>query len=272
MAPRWVGLKRLVASVIQSGPIGDAISWFYGDVIPFHGIPIDVSQSGIPAANKAALWWGMYESAEYRFIKAFLFPNLPVIELGSSIGAISSAIAGQLDHGQRLICVEANPFLIPQLRKNLVRNASHLSAEVIHAAVCYEGESVRFGISANNLTSSIPGDPGAETTTVPAVTLKALIAQGDRGPYQLVADIEGAEIAFLLHDAESLRSCQVMVLELHHTQANGATHTPTDLEHLIERLGFHITARYGTVVACQRLEAGTMVARSRPQSKTDGLP
>ena len=77
MAPRWVGLKRLLANVIQSGLIGDAISWFYGDVIPFHGIPIDVSQSGIPAANKAALWWGMYESAEHRFIKAFLLPNLP---------------------------------------------------------------------------------------------------------------------------------------------------------------------------------------------------
>jgi len=263
MAPRWVGLKRLLANVIQSGSIGDAISWFYGDVIPFHGIPIDVSQSGIPAANKAALWWGMYESAEHRFIKAFLLPNLPVIELGSSIGAISSAIAGQLDHGQRLICVEANPFLIPQLRKNLARNASHLSAEIIHAAVCYEGETVRFGISANNLTSSISGDPGAETTTVPAVTLRALLAQGDPGPYQLVADIEGAELAFLLHDAESLRSCQVMVLELHHTQSNGAAYTPTDLEHLIESLGFRIAARYGAVVACQRLDAVTPKAGVR---------
>lgn len=264
MAPRWVGLKRLVASVIQSHPIGDAISWFYGDVIPFHGIPIDVSQSGIPAANKAALWWGMYESAEYRFIKAFLLPNLPVIELGSSIGAISSVIAGQLDHGQRLVCVEANPFLIPQLRKNLDRNAPHLSAEIIHAAVCYEGETVRFGISANNLTSSIPGALGAETTTVPAVTLRALVEQGNRRPYQLVADIEGAEIAFLLHDAESLRSCQVMVLELHPTQANGSSYTPTDLEHLIESRGFRIAARYGAVVACERLDAVTPKAGVRP--------
>jgi FkbM family methyltransferase len=258
MAPRWVGLKRLVANVIQSGPIGDAISWFYGDVIPFHGIPIDVSQSGIPAANKAALWWGMSESAEHRFIKAYLQPNLPVIELGSSIGAISSAIAGKLDRGQWLKCVEANPFLIPQLRKNLDRNASHLSAEIIHAAVCYEGETVRFGISTNNLTSSIPADPGAHTTTVPAVTLRALLAHGDRGPYQLVADIEGAEITFLLHDAESLRSCQVMVLELHNTESNGLSYTPNDLQHLIESLGFRIAARYGSVVACRRRDsAGT---------------
>jgi len=264
MVPRWVGLKRLVARVLQCGPIGDAISWFYGDVIPFHGIPIDVSPSGIPAANKAALWWGIYESAEYRFIKAFLLPTLPVIELGSSIGAISSAIAGQLDHGQQLICVEANPFLITQLHKNLARNASHLSAEIIHAAVCYEGETVRFGISANNLTSSIPDAPGAETTTVPAVTLRALLAQGDRGSYQLVADIEGAEIAFLLHDAESLRSCQVMVLELHHTQSNGSPYTPTDLEHLIESRGFRIAARYGAVVACQKLDAVNPKAGAQP--------
>jgi FkbM family methyltransferase len=263
MAPRWVGLKRLVASVIQCGPIGNAISWFYGDVIPFHGIPIDVSQPGIPAANKAALWWGMYESAEHRFIKAFLLPNVPVVELGSSIGAISSVIAGQLDHRQRLVCVEANPFLIPQLRKNLDRNASHLFTEIIHAAVCYEGDTVRFGISANNLTSSIPSDPGEETTTVPAVTLRALLARNDRGPYQLVADIEGAEVAFLLHDAESLRSCEVMVLELHPTQANGSSYTPSDLEHLIESRGFRIAACYGAVVACQRLDAVTAEARMR---------
>ncbi|MCE9630032.1 MAG: FkbM family methyltransferase [Planctomycetia bacterium] len=264
MAPRWVGLKRFVASIIQSDLIGNAIAWFYGNVIPFHGIPVDVSQSGIPAANKAALWWGMYESAEHRFIKAFLLPSLPVIELGSSIGAISSVIAGRLDQGQRLTCVEANPSLIPQLRKNLDRNASHLSTEIIHAAVCYEGKTVRFGVSANNLTSSILGDARAETTTVPAVKLKALLAQGDRGPYQLVADIEGAEIAFLLHDAETLRACQVMVLELHHTQSNGAAYTPTDLEHLIESRGFRIAARYGAVVACQRLDAVTPKAGVRP--------
>jgi FkbM family methyltransferase len=257
MATRWVGLKRLVASVIQSRPIGEAIAWFYEDVVPFHGIPIDVRQSAIPASNKAALWWGMYESAEYRFIKAFLLPNLPVIELGSSIGAISSAIAGQLDHGQRLICVEANPFMIPQLRTNLDRNASHLSAEIIHAAVCYEGEAVRFGISANNLTSSILGDPGAETSTVPAITLRSLLAGLDRGPYQLVADIEGAEITFLMHDAESLRSCQVMVLELHRTELDGSAYTPADLQHLIASLGFRISAQYGAVVACERLDAVT---------------
>jgi hypothetical protein len=93
---------------------------------------------------------------------------------------------------------------------------------------------------------------------VPAVTLRALLAHGDRGPYQLVADIEGAEITFLLHDAESLRSCQVMVLELHNTESNGLSYTPNDLQHLIESLGFRIAARYGSVVACRRRDsAGT---------------
>ena len=98
---------------------------------------------------------------------------------------------------------------------------------------------------------------------MPAVTLRALLAQGDPGPYQLVADIEGAELAFLLHDAESLRSCQVMVLELHHTESNGSSYTPTDLEHLIESRRFRIAARYGAVVACQRLNAVNLEAGVR---------
>ena len=55
MKPRFVRLKRWLASVLQGWPVGDAISRLCGDVIPFHGLPIDVGGTGIPDANKAAL-------------------------------------------------------------------------------------------------------------------------------------------------------------------------------------------------------------------------
>jgi FkbM family methyltransferase len=224
-------------------------------VIPFHGMPIDVGGAGIPAANKAALWWGMYESAEYRLIKEFLRPDLPVIELGSSIGAISSVIAQQLDRGQCLTCVEANPFLIPLLQRNLHRHAGHLTVNLVHAAVSYDSDVVRFGVSSNNLTSSIPAGTQAETAAVNAVTMAALVAGKAGTPFQIVADIEGAEAAVYLHDAGSLIRCEVMVVELHPTVLKGRPYTPADLEQVIESLGFQIVARYGAVVACRRRDA-----------------
>lgn len=256
MTPRLVQLKRFVANILQSYPIGHSIGRFYGDVIPFHGVPIDVRETGIPAANKAALRLGMYESAEYRFIKAFLRPDLPVIELGSSIGAISSAIAGQLVPGQRLICVEANPVLIPALRRNMDQNAAHLAVEVIHAAVSYDGSSVEFNISHDNLASAVSADSASQTTTVPSVTLGTLVAKAAGVPFQLVADIEGAELALLTHDAESLRLCRLLIIELHHTVGSGRAYAPSDLKHLLKQCGFTVVAHYGNVVVCSSLEAG----------------
>lgn len=253
MAPRFTPLKRTVAAVIQCRPIGHAIGRIYGDVIPFHGMPIDVKGAEIPAANKASLWWGIYESAEYRFIEKFLRPDLPVIELGSSIGAISSAIARRLVQGQRLMCVEANPRLIPALRRNLARNAPHLVVEIVNAAVSYDGGDVRFGVSADNLTSHIPADFAGDTAIVPGATLASLVAKQPGVPFQLVADIEGAELDILLNDAESLHCCQTMVLELHRTVRLGQVYMPSDLERLLEDCNFKIVGQYGAVVACCRL-------------------
>lgn len=251
MSSALIGCKRAIASVIQSPPIGMAIGVLYSDIIPFHGLPIDVRNANIPPSNKAALRFGMYESAEYRFVKSFLRPNLPVIELGSSIGAISSAIARQLARGERLTCVEANPALIPTLKSNLLRNASHLQVEVIHAAVAYDTDVVRFGVSANNLTSSIPADPSESEVIVAGVTLSALLEKENQVPYQLVADIEGAEVDVLLRDVDALRGCRLMVMELHDTVRSGQAYSTGQLESLIVSAGFAIVARYGHVVVCQ---------------------
>lgn len=71
----------------------------------FHSGHIDVRGLDVPARNKAQLFSGIYESAEYRFVRDFISPMLPVIELGSSLGAIASVIARQLERAQSLIRV-----------------------------------------------------------------------------------------------------------------------------------------------------------------------
>ncbi len=254
MAVRLIGLKRAFANVLQSYPIGMAIGWLYDDVIPFHGMRIDVRGAAMRPANKAALRLGMYESAEYRFVESFLRADLPVIELGSSIGAVSSAIARRLAPGQKLTCVEANPALIPVLKGNLTRNASHLAVEVVHAAVAYDAAYVCFQVSTNNLVSSL-ASADAQGDVVPSATLTSLRGRHAAVPFQLVADIEGAEVEILLRDVEALRSCQVMIMELHNSQRDGEVFSTIVLKNLINAAGFEIVAEYGAVVVCQRDES-----------------
>jgi FkbM family methyltransferase len=251
MRPRLVGLKRAVATVLQSSPIGTAISWFYGDVIPFHGLPIDVRGTGMPPANKAALRWGMYESAEYRFVRSFLRPDLPVVELGSSIGAVSSTIAQRLAPGQRLTCLEANPALLSTLQRNLCRHAEHLSVEVVHAAITYDATEARFLVAADNLVSHVAASPG-QVAVVPGTTLTKLCQRLNGSPYQLVADIEGAEADILDRDVSALQCCERMIMELHDSHREDRVFTQTRLKDLIQNAGFDIVAEYGAVVACCR--------------------
>lgn len=246
-------VKRMLAYFARHPVVGMIVGYLFNDVIPFHGLPIDVRGSGIPAANKAALAWGIYESAEYRFVRDHLLHDLPVIELGSSIGAISSAIAHRLCSGQFLICVEANPALIPTLETNLEKHGSHLNATVVHAAVCYDADFVRFAVADNNLVSSMASNCESETIEVRTVTLASLAGRFPGMPFQLVADIEGAELELLLRDAASLRLCRLMIIELHNTRRGEQTYSRDFLQELIVDAGFTVADHYGSVVVCQRL-------------------
>lgn len=252
MLPRYLTLKRAAAHVLQHPLVGKAVGAVYNDVIPFHGISIDVRDTGIPQSHKAALYFGMYESAEYRFVREFLDSNLPVVEIGSSIGAVSSVVASRLSAGGTLVCVEANPALIPALNRNLKKNASHLSVRVENAALAYGATHVPFSLSGNNLVSRLATDPADSVVSVPSITLHSLIAPICQRPFQLITDIEGAEVDLLLNEPDALRNCPLMIMELHASSRNGITNTPQTLKQLIEALGHRVVAQYGAVVVCCR--------------------
>lgn len=169
-------LKILVSRVLAHPMIGRAVGYLYGDAIPFRGMRIDVRGSSFPAANKAALWWGMYESAECRMIQRYLLPDLPVIELGSSIGAVSSLIASRLRAGVRLSCVEGNPAVMANLQRNLTNHARHLQVSVFQAAIAYGTDRVGFEVAGDNLISRLALNAARATVSVPCITLESLIA------------------------------------------------------------------------------------------------
>lgn len=250
---RGTALKILAARAATNPLLARAIAWHYRDVIPFHGGRVDLRGLDVPARNKAALFWGLYESAEYRFVRDHLSPSLPVIELGSSLGAIASVIARILHRDQRLICVEANPRLPQAITRTLQRNAPHLHVEVVNAAIGYDSPHVDFRVSEDNLCSRVTGGDGAGVVRVPCVTLAHLVSRLGERDYQLVADIEGAEAAMLEFDRPALARCRTAILELHATERGGRQVTPDDLVTSLRALGFDAIDRYGPVVACRRL-------------------
>jgi len=100
--------------------------------------------------------------------------------------------------------------------------------------------------------STIDSGGGDMTVDVPAVTLGALAARFPNEPFQLVADIEGAELELFRHDLAALSLCRLMIVELHDTRRKETTYTCDILQGMIVDAGFIIIARYGNVVVCRR--------------------
>ena len=81
------------------------------------------------------MFWGGYEGAETRMIRSMLRDSPTVVELGSSLGVTTAHIAAMMAPGGRLVCVEANPRLIPGLSERIAPHKPGLCVDVIHAAV-----------------------------------------------------------------------------------------------------------------------------------------
>ena len=248
---RFLGLKKLAAAVLCSPLSGRLLGLAFGGKIPHRGVRIEVPPGGDPRVV-AALFWGTYESAEVRFVRAHLQGDLDVVELGSSLGGVSSEIARRLQPGRKLVCVEANPELLAVLGRNLQRNAPQVQVQLVHGAISYDGRpEVEFAIGESNLSSHLGSN--ARTRRVPAVTLGSVLSQAGLGDFALVSDIEGAEAGVFTQDSAALARCRLLIIELHQVHHQGTDHTPDTLIALIEqRTGMRLLARYAEVCTFAR--------------------
>ena len=207
---------------------------------------IDVANPKVTNQVKASIFWGFYEGAEMRFVRKYLPKNLDVVELGGSIGVISSLIGKTMGPGKRLHVVEADDKLIPSIRINVSLNNPDVDFGVIHGAISYTHSgaetTTRFYSSEHNTGGNKYGSHnGAKeqfAIDVPVLSLsEVLIRQGvDR--FSLVSDIEGAEAEILNHDSGSLAKCDFMVIELHDTESEGHCIRIQEMLSSLKKLGF----------------------------------
>lgn len=239
-------LKLALARVLTSTPVGTAIGLAFGERIPFRGEWVDTSFAAVTPEVKGMLFWRLYETGEVQFIHRYLGSSLDVVELGGSIGAVSRHILRELGaspDARRLVIVEANPDLLDVLAKN-----AGTQATILHRAIAYGTPSVSFNISSSSLGGSVGGDSG-RLVTVPTTTLAEILATAGLGDYALVCDIEGAEHALFANEAEALRRCKRIIIELHDFEGATAASLARSLE---KDHGFRKLASRGPVYAFTR--------------------
>jgi FkbM family methyltransferase len=246
-------LKLRVARILTSDKAGRLIGALSGYRVRHHGLWFDVRSSDFSPQVRAQMFWGAYEGAETRMIRGLLRGSTTVVELGSSLGVTSVHIAALMAPGGHLVCVEANPGLLPGLRELLAERTASLQVDFVHAAVTGHCGDAVLALSPMTVSSRLGAvRPRDVAVGVPALTLREILRRTGVSDFDLVSDIEGAESAFLLEDPDVLRECRRAVIELHDTTVDGRAVSVSDLMEAAVAAGLRIIRRHGPVVSLVR--------------------
>lgn len=266
----WMAVKVAIAHWLCRPIVGRVLSHLLGEELRSHGLFVTAPATLVDDETRASLFWGFYESAELRLVRRHLRVNTDVVELGSSLGVVSACIAQKLTAGRRLICVEANPALLPVLEANVRRNAPSAGVTVVHAAISYQvGPTVGLALGRRSLDSCVASERrNGQVVRVPALTLAALLRQGQIRDYALVCDIEGAEAALFRFDRSALDDCHQIIVELHDTVLEGTPLPAADLRQQLQVQGFSLKDHSGAVCVFERRQGldGAAIPPLRPSA------
>jgi FkbM family methyltransferase len=227
---------RLYANVARSKWVwGD--HWWIGKLVELRGNRVTVGgcefgldSPAILTAQKSRLFFDfVYEAPEREALERYLNPELPVVEFGGSIGVLACLTNKRLHDPQQHIVVEANPELLPLLIKNRDRNGCQFS--VMHRAVAYGAEKIRFNQSKDFLCSSVQ-HAARKFVTVPTASFREIVEMFDFQCCTLICDIEGGEDDLIEHDLDLLsRRVATLIIEIHEKLLG-----KTALEKILRRL------------------------------------
>lgn len=182
------------------------------DLMEFHGAKLMPSRLISPAVLRE-IATGRYEGEEIACALLNIAPDDVVLELGAGIGALSSVILRRKPVAA-WVCVEANPDLIPLIRKNHKLNALS-GIEVISGILSHEQDPQArdFYVTEDFWASSL-ARPAVfkEIKKVTTHNFGAVLAA--YRPTFIICDIEGAEYD-LFTPRLDLTGVRKLCLELH---------------------------------------------------------
>lgn len=198
---------------------------------------------------RVELFTNKYEAAERRAIVRYLKRDLPVIELGGSMGVVACVTNKILTDPTAHVVVEANPLAIPQLELN--KKVNGCKFVIVNRAIAYEADSVTFRPSSDLAGSSITRDGDQAPVTVAAVQLRELVHDRGFKSFTLVCDIEGLEYDLVCHEADVLKKADTIIMETH-ARYTGAEKL-SEMMAKLKDLGFTLVEEIGFVVVLQQV-------------------
>lgn len=239
-------IKLLVAKILVNDFTGKLIAILFSNKIPFHNLRIDISNSVIRKRIAASLFFKTYESTEVRFISKYLKNyNGTIVELGSSIGVVSSTLA-KANPKATLFSFEADTRFIPIIQNNFKIN-NIANATCHHEIIGAKG--FQFIPGEDNTMGKITksNDDAHELSS-----LSTILSNLKINDFVLVSDIEGAEYFVLNEDKSIFENCPLLIMELHPIEIENKLITVEDLKSKIIELGYDILEQYGSNVVAKR--------------------
>jgi FkbM family methyltransferase len=232
-------ISRTVSRVFCNPITGAVVEKLWPESIPsIRGGRYAVRPSGFPTFQRASILFGTFEGPERYAAERYLNPDLDTLELGSGIGFVSCAIAKRLKPGRKLIVVEPDRVAFALTTDNLKRNAPSATVTTINACIDYGKE---LSVTTYGTFIATPD----ERTSTAATTLREVVGTHFTGPYQLVMDIEGAELGLILSDREALSSCTTILAEFHSSSADGQLYHDLEMIEVLKGYGFNRCMRIG---------------------------
>jgi FkbM family methyltransferase len=234
-------LKSFIAKIVCNNIIGKLINYVYSSKISYHNYLITVNNK-VSYSTVASIYFGLYEKSEYRLISKYYRGSKDTIEIGSSIGGISSLLIDKIDQQKRLICVEGNKNIIGLLKSNIENNNTRNNKvekkySIVNKCIGdYEIlKNYNFVDKTNTQVSKLTkrsktNCPSIQKSNV--ISLANLTKTNQIENYILICDIEGAEV-FFLEDTNSLDQCVELFIELHKTERLNKEYSIYNLRELI---------------------------------------
>ena len=239
-------IKLIIAKILVNDFTGKLISILFSNKIPFHNLRIDISNSVIRKRIAASLYFKTYESAEVRFISKYLKDyDGTIVELGASIGVVSSTLA-KANPKAALYSFEADKRFIPIIENNFkINNISNANCfnEIIGAS------GYGFVPGEDNTMGKI-SKTNSEINKMSS--LPQLIKKYNLSEFVLVSDIEGAEYFILNEDVSVFNAISLLIIELHPIEIENRLISVEYLKTRIETLGYEILEQYGSNIVAKR--------------------
>jgi FkbM family methyltransferase len=237
-------VKLLIARILTLPIAGLLIRKLAGKYIISRGVKIDPCEKDIPDSILAALYWELYESSEMRLILKYLRKDLPVIELGGSIGVVTS-LCGHITK-ERILSIEANPSF-EALQKHILDINGVKNTSTLQCGIGYSEKPLYFIAGDTNISGRLSNTMYPGSTSIPIKTLSSILHENDLGDYILICDIEGVEHDLILKDGAALKQCRQLFIEFHEFDIRNLKRDLSGFLEVLESLGFTIRDSDGMV-------------------------